>query len=61
MNVSFLLLAGALVVRAQTPNVVRYHATINDVKYLYGPAASVAYVKPVEIIETNTLDAFGTH
>src|SRR6202162_2935484 len=44
---------------AQTPNVVKYHATINDVKYLYGSATPVARVKPGDIIETNTLDAFG--
>ena len=44
---------------AQTPNVVKYHATINDVKYLYGSAAPVARVKAGDIIETNTLDAFG--
>jgi len=44
---------------AQTPNVVKYHATINDVKYLYGSATPVARVRPGDIIETNTLDAFG--
>ncbi len=44
---------------AQTPGVVRYKATINDVKYTYGPAAPVAHVKSGDIIETNTLDAFG--
>jgi amidase len=44
---------------AQTANVVKYHATINDVKYVYGPAAPVAHVKSGDIIETNTLDAFG--
>src|ERR1700680_1594310 len=54
-----LLLALSCVAGAQTPNVVKYHATINDVKYLYGSAAPVARVKPGDIIETNTLDAFG--
>src|ERR1700731_3433889 len=44
---------------AQTPNVIKYHATINDVKYVYGPATPVAHVKAGDIIETNTLDAFG--
>ena len=44
---------------AQTPNVVKYHATINDVKYVYGSASPVAHVKPGDVIETNTLDAFG--
>src|SRR5580704_1289404 len=54
-----LLLALSCIAGAQTPNVVKYHATINDVKYLYGSAAPVARVKPGDIIETNTLDAFG--
>jgi acetamidase/formamidase len=45
--------------QAQNANVVKYHATINDVKYLYGSATPVARVKPGDIIETNTLDAFG--
>jgi hypothetical protein len=44
---------------AQTANVIKYHATINDVKYVYGPATPVAHAKPGDIIETNTLDAFG--
>src|SRR6202051_3492074 len=55
----YLLLALSCVAGAQTPNVVKYHATINDVKYLYGSATPVARVKPGDIIETNTLDAFG--
>src|ERR1700682_3487062 len=55
----YLLLALSCVAGAQTPNVVKYHATINDVKYVYGTAAPVARVKPGDIIETNTLDAFG--
>jgi hypothetical protein len=42
--------------------VVKYHATINDVKYVkyaYGPTAPVAHVRPRDVIDTNTLDAFG--
>jgi hypothetical protein len=34
MRVYLLLFAVACSARAQTPNVVRYHATINDVKYV---------------------------
>jgi amidase len=59
MKASLLMFVCSLAVDAQTPNVVKYHATINDVKYLYGPAAPVARLKPGDIIETNTLDAFG--
>ena len=44
---------------AQQSAVVRYHATISEVKYLYGPAAPVARLRSGDILETNTLDAFG--
>src|SRR5579872_5652561 len=40
-------------------NVVKYHATINDVKYVYASAAPVARLKPGDILDTNTLDCFG--
>ena len=59
MRAYLLLFAVSCAASAQTANVIKYHATINDVKYLYGPAAPVAHVKPGDIIETNTLDAFG--
>lgn len=48
-----------IAVGAMAQSVVKYHATINDVKYVYGPAAPVAHVKSGDTIETNTLDAFG--
>ncbi len=54
---AYLLLLVVSTTAAQT--VVKYHATINNVKYVYGPASPVAHVKPGDIIETNTLDAFG--
>src|SRR5580658_6994946 len=59
MRVYCLLLVVSCAVAAQTSGVVKYHATINDVKYVYGPAMPVAHAKPGDIIETNTLDAFG--
>src|SRR5271167_2346525 len=59
MRASLLLLMLPAAAVAQTANVIKYHATINDVKYVYGPAAPVAHVKAGDIIETNTLDAFG--
>src|ERR1700732_4448628 len=59
MRIYLLVLMAAGIAQAQTANVVKYHATINDVKYLYGSAAPVEHVKPGDIIETNTLDAFG--
>src|SRR5277367_5820807 len=59
MKAFLLLLPLSWTAVAQTPNVIKYHATINDVKYVYGPAAPVAHVKAGDVIETNTLDAFG--
>src|SRR6202142_184429 len=59
MRFPLLLLVLSFVAAAQTANVVKYHATIHDVKYVYGSAAPVAHVKPGDVIETNTLDAFG--
>jgi amidase len=59
MRATCSLLIVAFVAAAQTPATVKYHATINDVKYVYGPSAPIAHVKPGDILETNTLDAFG--
>ena len=39
--------------------VVRYKATIDNVKYLFGVALPVANVKPGNILEANSLDCFG--
>jgi amidase len=47
--------------RLGTPGarLVKYHATINDVKYTYGAAPPVARLRSGDVLETNTLDAFG--
>jgi amidase len=50
---------GFLACAASAQNTVKYHATINDVKYVYGVAQPVARLKPGDILETNTLDGFG--
>jgi amidase len=41
------------------PVTVKYHATIDDVKYVYGAAPPVAHVHPGNILEANSLDCFG--
>jgi amidase len=41
------------------PATVKYHATIDDVKYVYGAAPPVAHVHPGNILEANSLDCFG--
>ena len=38
---------------------VKYHATISDVKYTYGVAPPVARLRSGDTLEVNTLDAFG--
>jgi amidase len=53
------MLAGTTTGFAQSGNVVKYHATMTDVKYVYGVAEPVARLKPGDILETNTVDAFG--
>jgi hypothetical protein len=45
---------------ASAQNVVRYHTTMGDVKYTYnGTSAPVARLASGDILETNTVDAFG--
>jgi len=40
-------------------NVVKYQATIDNVKYVYASVPPVARLKPGDILDTNTLDCFG--
>lgn len=54
-----LLAPSAAAAQPAAPRVVRYHATIADVKYVYGAAAPVARLAPGDVLETNTLDCFG--
>src|SRR5215472_13407389 len=64
-RVSILLFCSATSLSAQTAppvetdNVVRYHATIDTVKYVFGVAPPVARIKPGDILEANSLDCFG--
>src|ERR1700758_181254 len=56
--VGFALLFCAPLARAQ--NVVKYHTTMDDVKYTYNStSAPVARLTPGDILQTNTVDAFG--
>src|SRR5215472_2574190 len=41
------------------PEVVQYHATIDNVKYVFGVAPPVAHFKPGNVLEANSLDCFG--
>jgi amidase len=41
------------------PEVIQYHATIDNVKYVYGVAPPVARVRPGNILDSNSLDCFG--
>src|SRR5919109_4111126 len=40
-------------------DVVQFHGTIDNVKYVFGVAPPVAHVKPGNILESNSLDCFG--
>ena len=40
-------------------DVVQYHATIENVRYVFGVAPPVAHLKPGNILEANSLDCFG--
>lgn len=44
---------------AQAGSTVQYHATIKDVKYVFATAPPVGRLKSGDVLETNTLDAFG--
>lgn len=46
-------------IAAQSGNTVTYHATIDTVKYVFGPAEPVARLKSGDVLDTNTLDCFG--
>jgi len=39
--------------------VVNYHATIDNVKYVFGAAPPVAHLRPGNILDANSLDCFG--
>ena len=57
---TLLSIATALLpIAAKSEPVVRYHATINDVKYVYATVPPVAHLKSGDVLETNTLDAAG--
>jgi len=52
-----MLLAAGTAVGQQ--NVVKYQATIQNVKYVYASAPPVARLKSGDILDSNTLDCFG--
>src|SRR6266849_4338932 len=54
-------IAFPLAAQTQTakPDVVQYHATIDNVKYVYCVAPPVARLKSGNILEANSLDCFG--
>ncbi len=58
-----LSLSGIAFAQTRSPQndaqVVRYHATIDTVKYTYCVAPPVARLKPGNILEANSLDCFG--
>jgi acetamidase/formamidase len=59
----FFLFAVPLAAQTSSPSangeVVRFHASMDNVKATFGPAEPVAHVKPGGILEANSLDCFG--
>jgi len=41
------------------PEVIQYHASIDNVKYVFGVAPPVAHLKAGDILDANSLDCFG--
>ena len=56
---ALLMASSTRLVLAHSANTVTYHASIESVKYVFGPAEPVARLKPGDILDTNTLDCFG--
>ena len=60
---SVVFLSGLVAAQSSEPTVkddlVRYHATIDNVKYVFGVALPVANLKPRNILQANSLDCFG--
>jgi acetamidase/formamidase len=53
-------LTAAASAQEKTPaRTIAYHATIDNVKYVYGVAPPAVRLGPGDVLETNTLDAFG--
>jgi hypothetical protein len=51
------LAAAATTAVAQPGKTITYHAIIDTVKYVYGPAEPVARLRPGDMLDTNTLDS----
>jgi amidase len=54
-----LCLAPVLCAQGSDAQTVRYQASIDTVKYVYGVAPPVAHLHPGNILEANSLDCFG--
>ncbi len=57
--ISATCVAPAIFAQGSDPQTVRYHATIDTVKYVYGVAPPVAHLHAGNILEANSLDCFG--
>lgn len=53
------MIPGRSLAQLNTPQTVTYHATIDNVKYVYATVPPVAHLKPTNILDANSLDCFG--
>lgn len=56
---AFVVLLAVFRICVAAQNTVKYHVTMDSVKYVYATVEPVARLKPGDILETNTVDAFG--
>lgn len=56
---AWMSLASIACAQDAAPRVVKYHVTMDTVKYVYGVAAPVARLSPGDILDADTVDAFG--
>jgi amidase len=52
-------LASSLPAQTSEPQTIHYHATIDNVKYVYATAPPVLHLRPGNILDANSLDCFG--
>ena len=53
------MIPGRSLAQLNAPQTVTYHATIDNVKYVYATVPPVAHLKPTNILDANSLDCFG--
>jgi len=59
LSFATLLLSGACLAQSTAPNVVRYKLDENKLKFVFATSEPVLHIRSGDVLETNTVDAFG--